>query len=246
MRNMAPIKCAAIMLCAWLVTSVAGAQQSGDWIFDVFVQKCRESGGAPGTTLQEYRRGEKFQCRSGGGSGASNPAPCGPDEKRNVDWVFADAGARGSYSDARKQGKSAFDSVIHAQRHNRAVQNKLRLCQGWVVAYLASLGQSGTQPGAPPSLGNRKLGKADCDCISVLPVATGFKVTSRCAALKVSVLFIDAFRPHGIHTEATGWAQAGIVGGGRDGNVSPPKTYKVPSIKAVALANDDNSWTCQF
>lgn len=246
MRNMAPIKCAAIIVCTWLVTSVAGAQQSGDWIFDVFVQKCRESGGSPGTTLQEYRRGEKFQCRSGGGSGASKPEPCEIDAKRNVDWVFENTGARGTYTDARKQGKSAFDSVIYAQRHNVAVQDKLRLCRDWVVSYLASRGQSGTQPGAPPSLGNRKLGVADCECISVLPLATGFRVTSRCAALKVSVLFVDAFQTHGVHTEAPGWAQAGIVGGGREGAVRPPRTYKVPSIKAVALANDDNHWTCEF
>jgi hypothetical protein len=72
-------------------------------------------------------------------SGASVPPPPTPqcqEAKVAIDWVFADAGATGTFARFREQGNSPIDSVIGAQGHNPHAQAMLRACAGWGANYL--------------------------------------------------------------------------------------------------------------
>jgi len=218
----------------------AGAQQQGAWIYDVFVQKCREAGGTPGTSKEQFLRGETFQCRNGG---ASRPTPggataCGTEAKINVDWVFQDRGARARYAERRRQGDVPFDAVVAAQAHNPRVQSLLRGCRDWVESYLAGMGEAdaGRRSPTPPT-------RADCRCISVLPTndldwqgRLAYRVINSCDALEVAVSFgYDILRLSPDPNRAfTSLAQAGQVGRNEERLVRAP-AGTIVTIKGYAL-----------
>ncbi|MEQ1715802.1 MAG: hypothetical protein ABL907_07440 [Hyphomicrobium sp.] len=239
-----------------LSVASAHAQQDGAWIYDIFVQKCRESGGSPGSTREQYLRGEKFVCRdsSSGRSTGRPPANCSTEAKINVDWVFNDGGARSTYTRQRASGLSPFDAVVAAQGHNPNVQALLRQCQAWVDSYLLSRADL-PSPGAPgdPTLSRRKLGPGDCRCISVLPTGTtnsngmaGYRVVNTCDPLKAAVRFVGDIARLSPGYGLSSWAQAGLVGGGKEATVYAPPDWTLVSIKAVTLTSTANSHTCNF
>ena len=92
---------------------------------------------------QDKYRPEYEQClRSGTGTGASvspPPTPQCQEAKVAIDWVFADAGATGTFARFREQGNSPMDSVIGAQGHNPQAQAMLRACAGWGSNYLMAI-----------------------------------------------------------------------------------------------------------
>ncbi|HKP22945.1 MAG TPA: hypothetical protein VJV39_03725 [Dongiaceae bacterium] len=95
-------------------------------------------------TCQAKYQAELDECLNDGGtaSGASVSPPPTPEceEARiAIDWVFADAGATGTFARFREQGNSPMDSVIGAQAHNPHAQEMLRACAGWGANYLMAV-----------------------------------------------------------------------------------------------------------
>jgi hypothetical protein len=235
----------AAFLCVGLVQLSPGHafSQQGDWIYDIFVKKCREAGGSPASSLQEYKQGKPFRCDQGG-SGQSRSLPagtCEKDAKENVDWVFRDKGAKATYAGAFNRGLSPFDSVVYAQGHNPSAQRVLKACRSWVEAYLATLGASRDGP----SLSDRKLGAQDCRCISVIPIGANsqgrnrYRVSNSCDAMQVSVHFIDAVDGF------SSWGSAGLLANGSSSILTVPD-WKLPSIAAVQLRDAASSQSCVF
>jgi hypothetical protein len=92
---------------------------------------------------QDKYRPEYEQCLgSGAATGASvspPPTPQCQEAMVAIDWVFADAGATGTFARFREEGNSAMDSVIGAQGHNPNAQAALRACAGWGSNYLMAV-----------------------------------------------------------------------------------------------------------
>ena len=177
------------------------------------------------------------QCGGGGLCDAAKQA----EAKINVDWVFANAGARATYEAHRQMGETAFDAVLNAQAHNPAVQALLRQCRAWVVVYV-------NQPGGC-ALDANKPGPEQCRCISVVPTGafdlTGtpiYQVTNACpAGMKVNVQFTDAAPRTGGFSS---WGQPILTCPGRPYQVRAPQTYAIPSISAIGLQSAGGSYTC--
>lgn len=236
-----------------LTCSSPSAGEESDWIYNVFVAKCREAGGVAVTTIEEYRSGQEFKCDSGGSGRSSNSeAPsteCEGEAKINVDWVFADKGAFRRFTNARDQGASAFESVISAQDHNPGVQALLRRCASWVEGYLADKGAGGP---AEARNERRQLRQDDCRCISVVPMAASgqragpaFRVSNSCDRMTVKVRFIGDILNLTARDAFSSWANAGPLAAGEASIVSAPD-WKFVSIRAVGLSNGSSSFTCNF
>ena len=71
-----------------------------------------------------------------GASVSPPPTPQCQEAMIAIDWVFADAGATGTFAKFRELGNSPIDSVIGAQGHNPDAQAMLRACAGWGANYL--------------------------------------------------------------------------------------------------------------
>ncbi len=249
-RHIAALCVAACVIA--LSMPAALAQQPSTWIYDVFVQECRKSGGTPGSTREQYLRGERFKCNTGS-SGQAGLPPDGATTKEckiNIDWVFEDRGARARYESERRAGKSAFEAVVGAQAHNAPVQRLLRQCQTWAESYLGS--QQGTQPGGV-TLGNRRLGQEDCRCIDVVPTGEsnfqgqpGYRVSNKCDGMNVSVRFDGTISRMGGDLGLTTTAQAGLMGPGQQRVVRSAAGWTITSIKAVGLNNAAGSYSCNY
>jgi hypothetical protein len=169
---------------------------------------------------------------------------CGPElqakAKINVDWIFADRGATGTFESHRRMGESAFEAAVSAQGHNPPVQQLLRQCRAWVEAYL------GQSDGC--TLANRTPGPDTCRCISVRPTgqsdptgAPTYRVTNSCPdGLRVSVQFVDAVSTGG--TPSTGQAQ--LICPTKASLIRAPQTFQIPSISAVTLQGATGAYTC--
>jgi hypothetical protein len=227
----------------------AALSQPSDWIYDIFVKECREAGGRPASSMEEYRRGEQFRCDRGG-SGQSNAVPegvCSTEAKEAVDWVFRDKGARATYTRLFSEGRTPFDSVVGAQGHNPSAQDVLLGCRPWVETYLASLGA--TRNG--PALGNRKLDARDCECISVIPVGANeqgratYRVSNSCDGMNVAVRFVGDILSLSARDAFSSWGSAGLLAYGLSSEVMAPD-LKYTSIATVKLKNASSSYTCNF
>ncbi len=241
-----------LSLCAAAVwVSVASNHSAhADFIYDTFVAECRKSGGTPGSTLAQYERGEPFVCNQSGsaqsrGGAASNE--CKGEAKINIDWIFADDGARARFGQLRRAGKSPLDAAIGAQAHNPKVQKLLQRCTVWVSEYLQSLG-SGGQVGdeSGPT-------QADCRCISVVPAGTvdvydrpAFTVSNSCPALAVKVRFTGDILSFAARADAfSAWGDAGRIADGGSSVVYAPD-WTIVSIKAVSISNSVGSFLCNY
>ena len=91
-------------------------------------------------TCQAKYQPELEDCLNGdatsGASVSPPPTPQCQEAMIAIDWVFADAGATGTFAKFREQGNSPIDSVIGAQGHNPDAQAMLRACAGWGANYL--------------------------------------------------------------------------------------------------------------
>jgi len=230
------------LLLLFLTASPAKAQSSA-WTYDIFVSECRKAGGTVGSTLEQYTRGERFICQRGA-SGSSQPGPepsCSREAKINTDWVLSqDKGARLRFNQALSAGKSAFDALLTAQAHNPGAQKSLQSCQAWVETYLRGKGENrdGRQVAAAPT-------SESCPCITIVPSGNSdldgraeYRVSNRCAALNVTVVFVDATA-----TSLSARADAGLVG--RPTTVKAPATFRIPSLEAYNLRNDSGNYTCR-
>lgn len=168
---------------------------------------------------------------------------CGPElqakAKINVDWIFADRGATGTFESHRRMGESAFEAAVSAQGHNPPVQQLFRQCRAWVEAYL------GRSNGC--TLADRTPGPDTCRCISVIPIGqdqTGtpiYRVTNSCPdGLRVGVQFVDAAAMGA--TPSTGPAQ--LICPTKDFQVRAPQTFQIPSISAMRLEAATGGYTC--
>ena len=240
---------ALVLMLGRFGTDPADAQQ-GAWIYDVFVQKCRDAGGTPGISKDQFIRGEKFQCQNGGASTrppAAGGAACETEAKINVDWVFADRGARARYTEQRKQGDVPFDAVVAAQAHNPRVQSLLRGCRGWVESYLAGRAEpDARRPPRPP------LTRADCRCISVLPTSDldwqgrlAYRVINSCDSLEVAVSFgYDILRLSPDPSNAfASLAQAGGLARNEERLVRAP-AGTIVTIKGYAIRRAGSTVAC--
>jgi hypothetical protein len=66
----------------------------------------------------------------------NNPACEWAIAKQNIDWVFADAGARNTYLSARRLNQSRLEAVLTAQAHDVPAQESVTRCEAEAVAYL--------------------------------------------------------------------------------------------------------------
>jgi hypothetical protein len=176
-----------------------------------------------------------------------SPSRCKQDEaKANLDWVFADAGAKNSYAAARKRGLSPLDAAIQAQAHNARAQQTLRDCASWVEAQLSGRGEQRSNEDLP----NRRLSQADCKCLSVLPAeknGKGYNVVmdQRCDSMDVKVKLEGDQGPSiGAFPRST-LASVGILRAGATQFIRSPDWWIV-SIKAVALRNASSSFVCNL
>jgi hypothetical protein len=235
-----------LLVPAVLYVSHATAQQ-GAWMYDIFVEECLKASGRPGSTREQFLRGEKFNCIRGG-SGASAEGPSGAcafgEAKTAVDWVFSDRGAQRTYASALADGKSGFDAVLTAQGHNPRAQAALRNCASQIEAYLQNRGKA-----RPATMSSRKLGPQDCTCVSIVPAAGGprqFQVTNRCDAMKISVLFGgDTLQFSPDPGSFSGWAAAGIVSAETQSVIQAPEHWTVVTIEAYELKNAATHFTCR-
>jgi hypothetical protein len=178
----------------------------------------------------------------------SSPSRCKLDEaKANFNWVFSDAGAKNSFAAARNRGLSPLDSVIQAQAHNPRAQQTLRDCAGWVEAQLAGKGVKSSKDDLP----NRRLGQADCKCLSVLPTQTsakGYNVSmdTRCDTMDIGVKLVgDQGVPSGALPLSSD-ASVGILRAGQTQFFKSPDYWSITSIKAVTLRNASSTFVCNF
>ena len=179
----------------------------------------------------------------------AKPSQCKQDEaKANLDWVFSDAGAKNSFAAARAQGLSPLDAVLQAQRHNARAQQSLRDCAGWVEAQLAAKGAKRSKDDLP----NRRLGQADCKCLSVLPAQTnvrGYNVSmdTRCDSMDVGVKLAGDTGAVGRIGDfpLTSLASVGVLRAGGTHFIKSPD-WAIVSIKAVTLRNASSSFVCNF
>lgn len=177
------------------------------------------------------------------------PSRCKQDEaKANLDWVFADAGARNSFTAARARGLSPLDAVLQAQGHNARAQQSLRDCAGWVEAQLAAKGAKRSKDDLP----NRRLSQADCKCLSVLPAQTnvrGYNVSmdTRCDSMDVGVKLAGDTAVVGSMgaLPLTTVAGVGVLRAGGTHFIKSPD-WAIVSIKAVTLRNASSSFVCSF
>lgn len=219
--------------------------QEGDWIYDVFVDECRKAGGSPASSLNDYRRGEQFRCDQNGAgrSGtALTDAVCETEAKEGVDWVFRDAGARATYARALQDGRTPFDSVVHAQGHNPSAQAVLRRCRGWTEAYLADIGEVG-QP--------RPLSAKDCECISVEQVRVDarrravYRISNSCDPMHISIRFgADILSLTG-GPALSSWVRVGTLARGAEARIFAPDR-KFSTMVGIALENPSSSFSCTF
>ena len=242
------IRAATLSLLALASGSVRAPAQESAWIYDIFVKECQKSGGTPRSTLQQYMRGEKFNCETGGSSGRSTARggnACERESKISIDWVFNDRGALATYNRNRQQGKSAFDAVVAAQGHNPRAQRSLRDCKQWAQTYLA---QRGAAPGGL-TMPTRALGQTDCACISVVPAGPAglYRVTNRCDAMEITVGFGgDIARLSPSPNAIAAPASAGVVTQGKPGMARAPGHFTIVSINSVGLKNAGSSFVCRF
>ena len=186
-----------------------------------------------------------------GGSVATSQSgkkQCKLDEaKANFNWVFSDDGAKNSFAAARNRGLSPLNSVIQAQAHNPRAQQTLRDCAGWVEAELAGKGVKKSKDDLP----NRRLGQADCKCLSVLPSQTstkGYNVSmdTRCDTMDIGVkLTGDQGVPSG-NLPLSSDARIGILRAGQTQFFKSPDYWSITSIKAVTLRNASSTFVCNF
>lgn len=183
-------------------------------------------------------------CNSATNQCVAAASSCGPElqakAKINVDWIFADRGARATFESHRQGGESPFAAAVSAQAHNPPVQVLLRQCRSWVEAYLGR-GDGCTLSDGPP-------GPAACRCISVLLTgqhdqtgAPSYKVTNSCAdTFRIAVRFVDAVTSGA----AASFGPAQLVCPGRSFVTRAPQTFQIPSIDAVGLQSGSGSYTC--
>jgi hypothetical protein len=177
------------------------------------------------------------QCGGGGFCDAAMQAKA----KINIDWVFADRGARATFSTHRQMGESAFEAVVSAQAHNPPVQALLRECRAWAEGYINQAGGC--------TLGDQAPGPAQCRCISVQPTGefdqTGtpiYLVTNACPdGMKVNVQFVDALPQTG---GPASWGPPILTCPAHSYKVRAPQTFTIPSINAYGLRNAGGSYTC--
>lgn len=224
-----------------LVSAAFG--QPSSWTYDIFVKECEKSGGKVGSSREQYMRGERFACHRSS-SGALQPgsdSACEREAKINTDWVLSgDRGARGTYERNLKDGFTAFESVLAAQAHNRKAQDSIRRCQAFVERYLAQMNEL-------PAV-DRKLGSADCKCISVIKTGrlnfTGreiYSVSNNCPRVNLAIRFTDQIARFG---ERANWGQHFPIEQGQTREINAPETFEIPSLEAYNLRSGKNSYTC--
>ena len=232
-----------LVLCAviWTLSCKTAAQAAG-CSNDEIVR-------LTGLCIQKQGLANAAPCRreaEGASCGAqSRPSGCNLAEaKINYVWVFADAGAKARFFSSRKQGLSPFDAILAAQAHNPNAQQTLRNCQSWVEAELANDGA----PRSADDLPNRRLGQADCSCITITPAEAGgrgYNVSTRCDAMDVSVQLVgDTGVPTGSFGLST-IASAGVVRIGSTKVIRSP-AWTIVSIKSAILRNASSQFACQF
>ena len=250
---MNPKQAAVFAACAAVAAATAAQAQNKRWIYDVFVQKCRDAGKTPASSYEQFLAGQTFQCRSGppASSGASSPAP--PDAggsaacreaKINIKWVFRDAGARLTYARNRDAGMSPLDAVVAAEGHNPHAQRTIIDCAGSASMIAQALGAGDLSNAAV--LADRTLGSSDCACISVLPDADGsYVVKNSCDPLRVSVNFGGDLGPTPFPdmSNVSAWANAGVVSPGVDGRVRHADGI-IATLRRVQIADAKHSFVC--
>lgn len=121
-------------------------QQIGDCANEAIADPSRDSSDFSfwETCTQEHQA-EFDSCKGESGSSSTSasvsppPTPQCQEAMIAIDWVFADAGATGTFARFREQGNSPMDSVIGAQGHNPDAQAMLRACAGWGSNYLMAI-----------------------------------------------------------------------------------------------------------
>ncbi len=220
--------------------------QEGAWMYDIFVQKCRAAGGTPRSSLDQFNRGEKFQCDQGAsGRSTGDARGCQTQAKINIDWVFSDKGALATYKRGREAGQSALDAVLGAQAHNPRAQKSIQDCGAWAQNYLTAKGA----PATADQRNNRSVGATDCSCISIVPVGErrAYSVTNRCAQLNVSVLFGgDIARLSPSNDALSNWTRSVSVGPARSDEVIAPDGWTIVSINAYRISAGANSFVCRM
>ena len=237
----------AVLGASLFATAQEVETQDKRWIYDIFVQKCRDAGRTPASSYKQFLAGEKFKCVAGA-SGASSSRGRGGgchEAEINIAWVFRNAGARVTYLRNRKAGLAPLDAVIAAQAHNPNAQRSIKECgaSARIVARFAH----GAGPSNAAVLSKRRLGPGDCKCISVVPTGKRYNVSNSCDPMRVSVQFGgDILRLSPSAKAFSSWGAAGIVAAGKDFKIGAPDGWTIISINAVKISNAGGSFICRM
>jgi len=189
-----------------------------------------------------------------------NPGACGPAAQHvaqtNIDWVLSgDAGAGGTFADARANGQAPFDAVLTAQAHNAEAQRTIRRCRPWAERYIATHQQptpSQSPVGGNAGLPTRQLSANDCGCIHVVPSgypdAAGrpsYRVSNTCDGMRVSVGFVGTSDPMGGNLIQSYVASAGVLYGNQSAVVQAPG-WRLVSLSSFTLTNQSSQFICRF
>lgn len=225
-----------------LLAPAAIASSEQKWIYDIFVKECRDRGGTPASSFEDFMADLPFDCATAasGASGGGDTSFCETQAREAVDWVFRDDGARGTFQSRIDAGHTPFESVVAAQGHNRNAQNDLNACRAWVEAYL---GGSGPE----------RLSREDCACVSVIPTGEidrngrpEYRISNNsCDVLIVSVRFIGDILQLTATPAFSSWGGTPPLSRGESATVWAP-AWKFVSIDAIRIRRGSSSFACPF